>query len=162
MRILGIDPGSEKCGYGVIDVERSSRPVYVECGVLRLRKGDPLNARLDALRCDLAEVLAEFEPDALALERCFVKNNPHSALVLGEVRGLVKCEGFRAGVAVHEYQAQQAKRVITGDRLAPKARVADRLVVLLALASLPPVDATDALALAVTHAVRGQRARLAG
>jgi crossover junction endodeoxyribonuclease RuvC len=155
VRILGIDPGSRLCGYGVIDVERGQRPVYVECGVLQMREGDPLNTRLFALRKDIEDVLAEFKPGALSLEHCFVDRDPHAALVLGEVRGLVKCESLRFGVPIAEYQASRVKKVVAGNGHASKDDVGRRLLVLLGLASLPAVDASDALALAVTHSVMG-------
>lgn len=163
MRILGIDPGLQTTGFGVLDAQGSALR-YVASGTIRtahLPRGD-LPMRLKTLFEGIREVSERYRPEAAAVEITFVNVNPQSTLLLGQARGacitaLVACE-----LAVAEYTALQMKKAVVGYGKAAKAQVQEMVQRLLALPSLPGTDAADALALAITHAhVGGSMARLA-
>lgn len=110
MIVIGIDPGSNVAGYGVLRVSRP-RFEYIQCGVLKLPKGRPLNARLELLCADLSEISDEFCPDAYAIERAFLDHDhPQAAIVLSEVRGMVKGFAMARGKQVLEYAPATVKR----------------------------------------------------
>lgn len=154
VRILGIDPGSRVVGYGVIDfVER--RPLCVECGVLRAT--GPAAVRIAALVVDLGELVEEFDPDEASMELAHVGPFARAALVLSEARGALREELRRRGVPVTEYAPSQAKKVTAGRGNASKERVRTHVMRRLGLASEPRLDASDALALALTHAEMRRR-----
>jgi crossover junction endodeoxyribonuclease RuvC len=148
-RVLGIDPGSQRCGYGVLERGAASRPVYVECGVLNVIGPDTLNGRLALLWTDVVTLVAEFTPDVIALETAFVGEYPHSALVLGETRGLIKAVGLARAIELAEFAPAHVKKVVTGRGDATKPEVRDAVVRALGLASLPALDASDATAIAL-------------
>lgn len=153
MRILGIDPGLQTTGFGVLDVEGASLD-YVASGVIQtasVDKGD-LPARLKILYEGIREVTARYQPDAAAVEIVFVNVNPQSTLLLGQARGacitaLVSCE-----LPVAEYTALQMKQAVTGHGRAAKAQVQEMVKRLLRLPAVPRQDAADALGLAIAHA----------
>lgn len=163
MRILGIDPGLQTTGFGVIDVAGHSL-TYVASGTIttaHIGRGD-LPARLKALFDGIGEVKSRYQPDVAAVEIVFVNVNPQSTLLLGQARGacvtaLVACE-----LAVAEYTALQMKQAVAGHGKAAKAQVQEMVKRLLRLPGLPGKDAADALGLAITHAHAGPAmARLA-
>ncbi|MBA2964543.1 MULTISPECIES: crossover junction endodeoxyribonuclease RuvC [Ramlibacter] len=163
MRILGIDPGLQTTGFGVIDVDGHSL-AYVASGTItttHLPRGD-LPARLKVLFDGIAQVRARYQPDAAAVEIVFVNANPQSTLLLGQARGacvtaLVACE-----LSVAEYTALQMKQAVAGSGRAGKAQVQEMVKRLLKLPGVPGQDAADALGLAITHAHVGSSiARLA-
>lgn len=163
MRVLGIDPGLQTTGFGVIDVAGHAL-TYVASGTIttsHVERGD-LPARLKVLYDGIAEVKARYEPDVAAIEIVFVNVNPQATLLLGQARGacvtaLVSCE-----LAVAEYTALQMKRAVAGHGKAAKAQVQEMVKRLLKLPGLPGQDAADALGLAITHAHAGaSRARMA-
>ncbi|TFZ05295.1 crossover junction endodeoxyribonuclease RuvC [Ramlibacter henchirensis] len=157
MRILGIDPGLQTTGFGVVDVQGSSLQ-YVASGTItttHLARGD-LPARLKVLFDGIRQVRDSYRPDAAAVEIVFVNTNPQSTLLLGQARGacvtaLVACE-----LAVAEYTAVQMKQAIAGHGRAAKAQVQEMVKRLLKLPGVPGEDAADALGLAITHAHAGQ------
>ena len=159
MRILGVDPGSNATGVGLI--ERSgSRVTHVHHAVLRPPAGADLSIRLDHLHRELGRVVTEFAPEVAVVERVFLAANPRSALVLGQARGaLLACLGA-SGVRVAEIAAREAKKAITGAGGADKAQMQQMVTRLLGLPKAPPTDAADALALALSHAQAGQLADL--
>lgn len=155
MRILGIDPGSNATGFGVI--ERSDgRLVVVAHGVLRLPKGRALNERLALLYDAIRGVIEEYQPSQIAVEQVFVAVNPRSALVLGQARGAVLAATASCGIAVSEYAPRAVKQSVVGVGNAAKRQVQEMVCRLLALDALPPTDAADALALAICHAQAGR------
>jgi crossover junction endodeoxyribonuclease RuvC len=163
MRILGIDPGLQTTGFGVIDVSGHSL-TYVASGTItttHIERGD-LPARLKVLFDGIGEVKSRYQPDVAAVEIVFVNVNPQSTLLLGQARGacvtaLVACE-----LAVAEYTALQMKQAVAGHGKAAKAQVQEMVKRLLRLPGLPGKDAADALGLAITHAHAGSAmARLA-
>ena len=159
VRILGIDPGSRHTGWGVID-SSGHNSQYVAHGCLSVGDGE-LPARLLQILQGLAAVIAEFGPQEIALEETFVNRaNPQSALVLGQARGAAICAVAGAGLPLAEYAAAQVKMAIVGNGRADKAQVQHMVKVLLNLQAKLGADASDALAVALTHAhVRGTRIR---
>ena len=157
MRILGIDPGLQTTGFGVVDAQGHSL-TYVASGTIsttHLDRGD-LPARLKVLFDGIAQVRERYQPDAAAVEIVFVNANPQSTLLLGQARGacvtaLVACE-----LSVAEYTALQMKQAIAGSGRAGKSEVQEMVKRLLKLPGIPGKDAADALGLAITHAHAGQ------
>ncbi len=158
MRILGVDPGSNATGFGLIE-GGGGRVRHLRHGVLRPPAGAALAVRLRSLYVGLLEVLEETKPDVAVVERVFLATNPHSALVLGQARGALLASIGAAGVEVHELAAREAKKSVTGSGAAGKDQIQDMVTRLLVLDRRPPTDAADALALALTFAQAG---RLAG
>jgi len=162
VRILGLDPGSRICGYGVID-ERGGELVYVECGVLTAPEGRPMEQRLGEIARGLREVIGELAPEVVAIEDVFSHQNVRSALALAQARGMALAVVGLAGLAVASYPPASVKKAVSGSGRADKDQIARMVQALIGLRSLPRADATDALAVAITHgqAVRPTAARLA-
>jgi crossover junction endodeoxyribonuclease RuvC len=153
MRILGIDPGLNTTGYGVVDV--AGRVVrLVEAGVVRGRTKGSLAARLQEIHDGVADVLASLKPEAMALEKLYSHyDRPTTAILMGHARGVIVLAAAQAGIAVHDYAATQVKKTLTGAGRAPKAQVQLAIQRELRLAMLPePADVADALAIALCHA----------
>jgi crossover junction endodeoxyribonuclease RuvC len=150
-RILGIDPGLRLTGFGVIERGDGGRLAYVASGVIRVPDGE-LPVRLAAIFSQLREVVAEYRPQAAAVEKVFVNVNPHSTLLLGQARGAALCALATAGLPVAEYTALQVKQAVVGYGRATKEQVQAMMVRLLLLPGTPSRDAADALACATCHA----------
>ncbi len=163
MRILGIDPGLQTTGFGVVDVLPSGL-FYVASGTITTTHLDRglLPARLKVLFDGVREVVTTYKPEQTSVEIVFVNVNPQATLLLGQARGacvtgLVSCD-----LPVAEYTALQMKQAITGYGKAAKSQVQEMVMRLLKLPGLPGKDAADALGLAITHAHAGvAMARLA-
>jgi crossover junction endodeoxyribonuclease RuvC len=154
MRVLGVDPGSRVCGYGVIVVEPGRRYRYVECGVLTAPAQAPPEKRLAEIARSLGEVVRELEVGALAVEDVFTMINPRSALALAQARGTVLAVAGLAGLRVYSYPPAVVKKTVTGRGRASKDQVARMVQALVGLRQVPVADAADALAVAITHAHR--------
>ena len=150
MRILGLDPGSRVCGYGVIDADGGSLR-YVECGVLTAPESRPMEQRLGEIAKGLAEVIGELAPAVAAVEDVFTYQNPRSALALAQARGMALAVLGMAGVRVTSYPPAVVKKAVAGAGAAAKDQVARMVQAMIGLKSLPRADATDALAIAITH-----------
>jgi crossover junction endodeoxyribonuclease RuvC len=150
VRILGIDPGSRVCGYGVID-EAGGELRYVECGLLTAPEGQPMEQRLGEIARGLKEVIEELRPAVCAVEDVFVQQNPRSALALAQARGMALAVIGLAGLTVASYPPATVKKAVSGSGKAEKAQIARMVQVLIGLTTLPRADATDALAVAITH-----------
>ena len=150
MRILGIDPGLQVTGFGIIETE-NSRLLYVASGCVKSGSGD-LAARLKTILEGLKEVIAAHAPGAVAVEKVFVNANPQSTLALGQARGTAICAAVLAGLPVAEYTALQVKQSVVGNGHAAKEQVQHMVRRLLALPADPAPDAADALACAICHA----------
>ena len=163
MRILGIDPGLQTTGFGVIDVH-GQQLSYVASGTIRttaLALGD-LPGRLKILFDGITEVVARYEPDQSTVEIVFVNVNPQSTLLLGQARGAAITALVASNLPVAEYTALQMKKAIVGPGRAAKSQVQEMVRRLLQLPTLPGSDAADALGMAITHAhVGAAMARLA-
>ena len=150
MRILGIDPGSRICGYGVVD-EDGGALRYVECGVLTAPEGRPMEQRLGEIARGLRDVISELAPAVVAVEDVFVHQNPRSGLALAQARGMALAVIGLAGLAVASYPPASVKKAVSGSGRADKDQIARMVQSLIGLRSLPRADATDALAVAITH-----------
>ena len=163
MRILGIDPGLQTTGFGVIDVQGHALS-YVASGTIRttqLALGD-LPGRLKVLFDGISEVAARYQPDVATVEIVFVNVNPQSTLLLGQARGAAITALVASNLPVAEYTALQMKKAIVGRGRAAKSQVQEMVRRLLQLPTLPGSDAADALGMAITHAhVGAAMARLA-
>ena len=157
MIILGVDPGSHATGYGVI----STGPVVrmLDGGVIRTGRNAPLCDRLLAIHRELTTVIDRHGPTAMAVEDLFNAKNARSSLVLGHARGVILLAGASAGLSVAEYAPREVKKALTGNGAAAKEQVRFMVMRLLALKDSPPLDQSDALAVALTHA---GRSRLSG
>ncbi|MBC5765503.1 crossover junction endodeoxyribonuclease RuvC [Ramlibacter albus] len=157
MRILGIDPGLQTTGFGVVDVAGHALN-YVASGTIttgHVARGD-LPARLKVLFDGVAEVRQRYQPDVAAVEIVFVNVNPQSTLLLGQARGALVTALVSCNLSVAEYTALQMKQAVAGYGKAGKAEVQEMVKRLLKLPGLPGKDAADALGLAITHAHAGQ------
>ncbi|MCW5632953.1 MAG: crossover junction endodeoxyribonuclease RuvC [Rubrivivax sp.] len=153
MRILGIDPGLQRTGFGVIEA-RGARLVYVASGTISTAdapRGE-LPRRLKIIFEGVCEVVERYAPDCAATEIVFVNVNPQSTLLLGQARGAALAGLVRGDLPVAEYTALQMKKAVVGHGLANKAQVQEMVRRLLALPGLPGKDAADALGLAIAHA----------
>jgi crossover junction endodeoxyribonuclease RuvC len=156
-RVLGIDPGSRVCGYGLV-VATGAQIAYVECGVLTAPDDWPVEARLGEIARSLGEVVAELRPTEVAVEDVFARINLRSALALAQARGMALAVIGMAALPVTSYTAPVVKKAVVGRGRAEKSQIARMVQALLGLTSVPRADAADALAVAITHA----RARTTG
>lgn len=151
MRILGLDPGSRVCGYGVID-EHAGELSYVECGVLTSPEHRAMEYRLGEIARGLREVIEELKPAVVAVEDVFVHvQNPRSGLALAQARGMALAVIGIAGLAVASYPPATVKKAVAGSGGAGKDQIARMVQALIGLGTLPRPDAADALAIAITH-----------
>lgn len=150
VRILGLDPGSRVCGYGVID-ELEGELRYIECGVLTAPEDRPMEARLGEIARGLREVIGELAPAVVAVEDVFVHQSPRSALALAQARGMALAVIGLCGLRVASYPPALVKKTVAGSGGAGKDQIARMVKVLIGLRSLPRADASDALAVAITH-----------
>ena len=165
-RILGIDPGSQRTGVGIIDVDAAGRTTHVFHAPLNLLSADedtrdnfPL--RLKRLLDGLTDVIETHRPDEVAIEKVFMARNPDSALKLGQARGAAICAVVQRDLPVHEYAAKEVKLAVVGTGGADKAQIQHMVGMMLNLKGKLQADAADALAVAITHAhVRSTALRL--
>jgi crossover junction endodeoxyribonuclease RuvC len=151
IRILGIDPGLRRTGWGVIDVE-GNRLSYVACGsVLSLDKAE-LARRLIDIHAGLLRVIEQFAPAEAAVEQTFVNSNAAATLKLGQARGVALLAPAQSGIAVAEYAPNLVKKTIVGAGHGDKAQIRMMIGVLLPKADPGSEDAADALAIAICHA----------
>ncbi len=153
MVVLGIDPGTRRLGWGV--VQRSGmRLVHKAHGVIAVDERLSIAARLVLIEAGLVEVLAQHAPAVASIESLFFAKDAQAAAKLGHARGVALLVCARGGLDVHEYAPALVKRAVAGSGRAEKAQVAQMIRVILGLAHPPPSDAADALALAVTYLQR--------
>jgi crossover junction endodeoxyribonuclease RuvC len=152
VRIFGIDPGSARTGYGCVDSD-GSRHRLVACGALASAPQASLPERLHRIHDGLGRLLAEYQPDFVAIENLFHARNVKSALVLGHARGVAVLAAVEAGLPIAEYTPTAVKLAVTGYGRAEKGQLQQMIMLLLALDTAPsPHDAADALAVAICHA----------
>ena len=151
MRVLGIDPGSQTMGWGVVEGD-GRRYGLVAYGSVRAPSSLRFSARLLRMCNGLEEVIAEHRPEACAIEDAFLATNVKVSMKLGQVRGVVLLVAERAGLDIHEYSPRLIKQTVVGYGNAEKHQVQEMVRLLLALKSVPsPHDAADALAVALCH-----------
>lgn len=153
-RILGLDPGLRITGFGLID-RLGIQVRYVASGCIKTRDGE-LPGRLKTLLDGVREVIAQYQPDLVVVEKVFVNVNPQSTLLLGQARGAVICGAVSCDLPVHEYTALQVKQAVVGYGKANKEQVQHMVQRLLSLEGSPSADAADALACAICHANSGE------
>ncbi|MCA9242050.1 MAG: crossover junction endodeoxyribonuclease RuvC [Planctomycetales bacterium] len=158
MRILGIDPGLNTTGYGVIDAV-ANRVTLIEAGVVRGGSGGSLAKRVGEIHAGVAEVIESLKPESLALEELYSHyDRPKTAILMGHARGVIVLAGVQASIPVTHYAATQIKKTLTGNGRAPKGQMQLAVQQELGLTSLPePADVADALAIAMTHWYLGCR-----
>jgi len=152
IKILGIDPGLNITGYGVVEIT-SQGPRLCEAGVVRGRSRGSLTARVREIHAGISEVITALAPDVVALEELYSHyKRPRTAILMGHARGVICLAAAQADLAVHHYAATQIKRIITGNGRAPKSQVQSGISRELGLLELPePADVSDALAIALCH-----------
>ncbi len=155
MRVFGIDPGSERTGYGCVDSD-GRRHQLVRCGAVHAGVGATFPDQLAIIYHELTAILADCRPECVAIENIFHAVNARSALKLGHARGVAMLAAIEAGIAVVEYTPAEIKRSVVGYGRAEKLQVAQMVKLLLGLDAVPkPHDATDALAVAICHLHNG-------
>lgn len=151
VRIIGIDPGLRRCGWGVIEAVES-RLSFIACGTLTPRVSADLPARLAELFEGIGRLVREFAPNEAAVEETFVNKGARSALLLGQARGVVLMTPAAMGLPVAEYAANLIKKSVVGTGHAEKAQIQAMVKALLPRAEVTSADAADALAIAICHA----------
>jgi crossover junction endodeoxyribonuclease RuvC len=149
-RIIGIDPGSRITGYGILDTD-GFRHTYITSGHISI-KGDELPQRLGMIFKEVAKVIAQWQPDSMAIEQVFLSRNVDSALKLGQARGAAICAGVNAELSVGEYTPRAIKKAVVGTGSAEKQQVQQMMQMMLGLKTKPQSDEADALAIAMCHA----------
>lgn len=152
VRILGVDPGLNITGYGVLEVSRNSVRVC-EAGVVRGRAKGSIGLRLAEIHAGVADVIASLQPQAMAVEQLYAHyKHPRTAILMGHARGVICLAASQVAVPVISYSATQIKKVLTGNGRAPKSQMQLAIRRELALATVPdPPDVADALAIALCH-----------
>lgn len=154
MFVLGIDPGLSRCGYGCVE-QAGRKPRAVAAGVIRTDPGVELPLRLAEMQVEVRALIREFEPEAVAVERVLFQHNVSTAMSVGMVSGIVMAEAAATGCAVIEYSPNEVKESVAGWGGADKDEVGRMVQTLLDLPRmLAPVDAADAVAVALCHLAR--------
>lgn len=161
-RILGIDPGSQRTGVGIIDVDATGRTTHVHHAPLVLLGAEDFPQRLKRLLLGLTEIIEAWQPQEVAIERVFMARNPDSALKLGQARGAAICAAVLRDLPVHEYAAKEVKLAVVGKGGAEKQQIQHMVGIMLGLHGKLQADAADALAIALTHAHVSATARRIG
>ena len=159
VRIIGIDPGLRRTGWGIIE-SSGTRLSYIACGTVTSDAADALCQRLAALFAGLDAVLLRWQPHEAAIEETFVNRDAHATLKLGQARGIALLAPARAGLPVAEYAPNLVKKTVTGSGHAEKAQIRAMIGYLLPKASPDSDDAADALAIAIAHSQHRQAAAL--
>lgn len=148
---MGIDPGTHRCGWGVVR-RRGNRFEHLGHGVVRAPAGAPLPERLAAVAEGLEAAVAAHSPASVAIEQAFVAKDARAALMIGHARGVAMLVAARRSLPVTEYPPSVVKRAVAGNGRADKEQVAAMIRAMLGLTETPPLDASDALAVALCHA----------
>jgi crossover junction endodeoxyribonuclease RuvC len=152
VRIIGIDPGSQRTGVGIVDIDAAGRTSYVYHAALALLGNATFHLRLKQIFDELGSIIAQYQPNEAAVERVFLARNPDSALKLGQARGAAICAVVNQGLSVAEYSAKEIKQSVVGGGGAEKRQVQHMVGILLNIERRLQADAADALAVALTHA----------
>ena len=152
MIVLGVDPGTQVTGYGVVSSERAGHPTLMECGVIRTHARDPLPARLREIYDGITELLQRHRPDVLSIEDVFYSRNVRTTVTLGHARGVIMLAAEEQGARVHEMAPAAIKKAVVGAGAASKEQVQFMMTRLLRLKSAPkPADAADGVAAALAY-----------
>lgn len=159
IRILGIDPGLRRTGWGLIESD-GNRLIHVACGSLETSEKAPLSERLVVIHDGLIQVIEQYQPHEAAVEHTFVNTNAAATLKLGQARGIAMLVPARLGLSVAEYAPNVVKKTVVGAGHGEKAQIRMMIGVLLPKADPQSEDAADALAIAICHAHHRQSAVL--
>lgn len=152
MIILGIDPGFAIVGFGILESSGGAQRL-IQCGAITTKAGTPLPTRLRQISDDLDDLIAQFNPDAMAIEELFFTNNITTGIGVAQARGVMLLAAERQGIPIFEYSPSRVKLAVAGHGKAEKSQVMDMTKRLLKLKSVPkPDDAADAVAVALCHA----------
>ncbi len=159
MVVLGIDPGTARMGWGVVD-KNNGNPKYLECGCIETSKNNTAEQRLEKLYNRIVKLIDCFEPDALAVEELYFAQNVKTAFAVGQAKGIVLLAAAQEKIPVYEYTPLQIKQALTGYGRASKRQIQVMVVRELGLDKTPtPDDAADGLAVALTHCYTKKYAR---
>ena len=162
MKVVGIDPGTAACGYGIVH-ESGGRLKGIDLGCWSTSAGEPMELRLKTIFDGVAGLIAAHAPDAVALEESYVGADARIALSVGQARGAVLVAAARAGLPCNEYSPSEVKHAVCGYGRAEKAQVQRMVKAILGLDALPtPNHAADALAVAICHALAPPLLKMAG
>ena len=151
-RILGIDPGLTRCGYGIIDADKSRKATLVDVGVIQSQATSELVERIGLICQGVQEQIDAHKPDSIAIERVFSQSNVSTVMGVAQISGAIMLLAYKADIPVSLHTPTAVKAAVTGDGKANKDAVAKMVCRILGLTEIPkPVDATDALALAICH-----------
>lgn len=154
MRIIGIDPGTGRMGFAVLDVVKGHSPTLIDVGIITTPAHTPLKERLVDIDDNLSEIIAETKPQVMAIEKLFFARNITTAISVAEARGIVILRGARAGLPIFEYTPLQIKQTLTGYGRADKKQIQEMVKLHLRMDQLiQPDDAADAVACAITHSL---------
>jgi len=152
MRIIGIDPGTGRLGFGVIDFVKGQKPKMIDAGVITTPAHTPLDQRLLDIYNSLTEIIKETKPDAMSIEKLFFAQNITTAISVSHARGVAMLTGAQAKLPIFEYTPLQIKQTLTGYGRAEKKQIQEMVRIHLGLKTVPkPDDCADALAAAITH-----------
>jgi crossover junction endodeoxyribonuclease RuvC len=151
MRILGIDPGLQVCGYACLEINDGLKPILQEAGILRTTGKSAIESRLNQIAEDIDELLAKFKPEVVAVEQLYSHYaHPRTAILMGHARGVILQRCAKAGIEVRSYGATRIKKCITGSGHASKEQIQKTIKTLLSLSAVPqPNDVADAIAAAM-------------
>lgn len=159
--VLGIDPGLQKTGWGVIS-SNNHQLSFIACGTIATKSKDDMPSRLKELHDKLAEVITLYKPDEAGLEETFINVSGSSSLKLGQARGALMLTVSLASLPLYEYSATQVKKSVVGNGHASKEQIAMMVKTLLPTSDAKGADASDALAIAITHAHQRTLVNIAG
>jgi crossover junction endodeoxyribonuclease RuvC len=152
MKILGIDPGTGRLGFGVIEITKTNKPVLVDAGVITTPPHQPDSERMVTIFDELSAIIKDTQPEAMAVEKLFFAQNVTTAMSVAQARGVILLCGQRAGLTLAEYTPAQIKMALTGYGRADKKQIQEMVRVMLGLKEAPqPDDCADALAAALCH-----------
>ncbi len=156
MRILGIDPGTGILGFGIIDIDTRGKASLVDAGVIRTPVKEADSIRLETIYNELQEIITEFKPDTMSVEKLFFAQNVTTAMTVAQARGVVLLCGIQHKLELFEYTPLQIKQALTGYGRADKKQIQEMVRVVLGLSEVPkPDDCADALAAAICHSMTG-------
>jgi len=150
MRVIGIDPGSRVCGYGVLEAQ-NGEVTYLISGCITPNPALPFSQRLKVIYDGLLKVIDQHTPDVMSIEDIFFAKNAKSAIKLGQAKGVALLAGSNSGISIHEYAPTKVKLALTGRGRANKAEVQSMLSKLLGVTTWESQDASDAVAIALCH-----------
>lgn len=152
MKILGIDPGTGICGFGVIEITKLNKPVARDFGVIATPPRTPLPDRLEDIYNSMHEIIKENQPDLISIEKLFFSKNITTGISVAEARGICLLVAKQKNLPIYEYTPNEIKKTLTGYGSAGKKQMQEMVKIQLGLPTVPkPDDAADALAAAITH-----------